>query len=231
MSLVDNATPHKAKDYDGVIRATIPFYDLMQSETMDLIETLKPDVACWLDTGCGTGHLVEMALPRFPDALFIMADPSEAMLAEAKRRFANIAPERLKFLPPIGSAAIAADILPCPPQVITAVLCHHYLDEPGRQRAVRSCFKVLARAGVFVQFENIDFEESLLNQNALERWAKYQKDQGRPPAQVESHVRRFGTGYFPITIDEHLELLRRTGFATAGMFWLSHMQAGFYAVK
>ncbi|MGC9195422.1 MAG: class I SAM-dependent methyltransferase [Syntrophobacteraceae bacterium] len=231
MSSVDNATPHMAKDYDGVIGATIPFYDLMQSETMDLIKTLRPDVACWLDTGCGTGHLVEMALPRFPDTLFIMADPSQAMLAEAKKRFANTASERLRFLPPIGSAAIAADILPLAPQVITAILCHHYLDGAGRQRAVRSCCEVLAPGGVFVQFENIDFGESSLNQKALERWAKYQKDRGRPPAQVESHVKRFGTEYFPITIAEHLDLLSRAGFATAGMFWLTHMQAGFYAVK
>jgi tRNA (cmo5U34)-methyltransferase len=231
MSQTDNSTPHRAADYDRVIRATIPFYELMQRETLDLIKSLKPDVACWLDTGCGTGRLVEMALPQFPGTLFIMADPSEAMLAEAKKRFINIPSERLKFLPPVGSAAIAQNDLPLAPQVITAVLCHHYLDGAGRESAVRSCRELLAQGGVFVQFENIDFADPVLNRNALARWGKYQVDQGRAPALVDSHLKRFGTGYFPITIESHLELLRRAGFSTAGMFWLSHMQAGFYAVK
>jgi len=32
-------------------------------------------------------------------------------------------------------------------------------------------------------------------------------------------------------VDEHLGLLRRAGFRNVDLFWLSHMQAGFYAVK
>jgi tRNA (cmo5U34)-methyltransferase len=32
-------------------------------------------------------------------------------------------------------------------------------------------------------------------------------------------------------VPEHLALLRETGFKTVELFWKSHMQAGFYAVK
>ena len=231
MSRSDNSTPHAAEDYNRAVRATIPFYDLIQRETIDLVKSLRHDVTCWLDTGCGTGCLVEMALPQFPNTHFVMADPSEAMLAEARKRFENISSHRLRFLPPMGSAGIAGCSPRFVPQVITAILCHHYLDAAGRERAVHSCREALAEGGVFVQFENIDFGESALNQRALARWGKYQEDQGKPRAAVESHMKRFGVGYFPITIDEHLRLLRRAGFSVAGMFWLSHMQAGFYAVK
>ncbi|MGD0231966.1 MAG: hypothetical protein ABSC19_16690 [Syntrophorhabdales bacterium] len=48
---------------------------------------------------------------------------------------------------------------------------------------------------------------------------------------MDEHRSRFGKSYFPITIAEHLELLRATGFSTVEIFWLSHMQAGFYAIK
>lgn len=42
---------------------------------------------------------------------------------------------------------------------------------------------------------------------------------------------RFKHKYFPITIGEHLNLLKRVGFRVAELFWLSYMQAGFYAIK
>jgi len=40
----------------------------------------------WLDTGCGTGNLVELALKAFPDTRFILADPTEKMLHAAVAR-------------------------------------------------------------------------------------------------------------------------------------------------
>ncbi len=59
----------------------------------------------------------------------------------------------------------------------------------------------------------------------------FQLEQGRPPSVVDDHAKRFGKEYFPITLDEHYELLRRTGFRNVSLFWLSYMQAGFYAIK
>jgi tRNA (cmo5U34)-methyltransferase len=37
--------------------------------------------------------------------------------------------------------------------------------------------------------------------------------------------------YFPITVEEHLDLLRNCGFGAVEMFWYSYMQAGFYCIK
>jgi tRNA (cmo5U34)-methyltransferase len=48
---------------------------------------------------------------------------------------------------------------------------------------------------------------------------------------AEKHAARFNSEYFPVTVQEHLTLLRETGFKTAELFWKSHMQAGFYAIK
>jgi tRNA (cmo5U34)-methyltransferase len=48
---------------------------------------------------------------------------------------------------------------------------------------------------------------------------------------VEQHLARFDTEYLPITVSEHLQLLRNCGFRTGQLLWYSHMQAGFYAIK
>ena len=105
----DNATPHSAAEYDEVVRRTIPYYDLLHEETLDLVETLRPEPRVWLDTGCGTGSLAKRILERFPDCRLILADPSEKMLAQAHARLADAPPERLTILPPIGSQDLRWD--------------------------------------------------------------------------------------------------------------------------
>ena len=93
----DNTTPHKAAEYDKAVRQTIPFYEAIQSQVVDLVRTIKPEASCWLDTGCGTGYLVEIAVPYFPQTSFILTDPSEPMLKQARIRFKAWAENRIKF--------------------------------------------------------------------------------------------------------------------------------------
>ena len=93
MKQSDNTTPYKACEYDKNVRQTIPFYELFHAETIDIVKSLKPQTKIWLDTGCGTGYLVESALTHFPQTFFILADPAEGMLIEAKKRLQRILSE------------------------------------------------------------------------------------------------------------------------------------------
>ena len=231
MSRSDNATPHGAANYDELVRVTIPYYEAIQREAIELVLSVKPDPACWLDTGCGTGYLVEQALPLFPDTQFILADPSEAMLHEARKRLAGPAAGRVTCLPPAGTEDLH---LPEPGmriQVVTALMCHHYLDAAGRERAVRFCSDALEEGGLFIAFENIDFGSEEANRLALDRWNRHQAAHGAAGSDVTEHRARFRTRYFPVRVEDHLRLLRDAGFRTAELFWLSVMQAGFFGIK
>jgi tRNA (cmo5U34)-methyltransferase len=229
MNAPDNKTPHSASEYDQKVRQTIPFYEAIHQEILSLVMAVKPDVTRWLDTGCGTGYLVELALPLFPDTQFLLADPSEAMLAQARERLTG--ETRIRLLQPVGSEGVAAQVEASGCQVVTAVQCHHYLRPPEREQAVRACFDALEDGGLFVTTENITFSTGAAAQIGMERWRHWQEDAGRPPAAVADHLKRFGTEYFPITADKHLGLLKKIGFKVAEIFWLSQMQAGFYAIK
>ena len=88
-----NATPFIPEVYDAAVRQVMPFYDTIHSEAIDLVRTVKPDVKQWLDTGCGTGNLVEKALPFFSETTFILADPNVPMLRQAERPFENFTTE------------------------------------------------------------------------------------------------------------------------------------------
>lgn len=227
----DNTTPHQAADYDRAVRQTIPFYEAIQQQAIDLVRTVKPDPACWLDTGCGTGYLVAQALPLFPRTRFVLADPSEAMLEQARARFAGVPPERVTLLPPKPTAGLLAYRNEIAPQVITAILCHHYLQADQRAEAARVCYEMLESGGVFITFENVEPRTPEGTRVGLERWGRYQRDQGRSPETVEGHLRRFKTEYFPIPVVEHVALLEAVGFRAVELLWFTYMQAGLYAFK
>ena len=231
MAQSDNATPHQAAVYDQAVRQTIPHYETMHREALDLVRTIQPDVCQWLDTGAGTGYMVELALAQFPRSQFALADPAEAMLERARLRLATSLGARVTILPATPSERIATVYRGLPPQVITAMLCHHYLPPDGRRQAVRACHDVLAEGGLFISFENIAPSTETGVALGLERWMRFQREQGRPADVVEEHRRRYGIKHFPIDVEAHLRLLREVGFAAVELFWFSQMQAGFFAVK
>lgn len=227
----DNTTAHKAADYDRQVQQTIPFYALLHNETIDLVRTVNPQPATWLDTGAGTGALVEAALPLFPATQFLLADPSEGMLAEARQRFAGQPEKRIRVLPAMDSLELPNYQPTLCPTVMTAIMSHHYLQPFERREAVQACYNLLTPGGLFVAFENIDRDTLDGRQIGLERWKRFQIAQGRSPEVATQHLARFNTEYFPITISTHLALLKETGFQVVELFWHSQMQAGFYALK
>ena len=56
----------------------------------------------------------------------------------------------------------------------------------------------------------------------------YQIRSQKSSKEAESHINRYGSEYFLITIEEHMELLRGR---TAELIWMSGMQAGFMGVN
>ena len=217
--------------YDDVVRQIMPFYDIIQSEIVDIVRTVKPDVTQWLDTGCGTGNMVEMALPFFPDTTFLLTDPNEPMLKRAVERLKAFPEKRARFLTPTPSEGLLAHKDTLKPQVITAILCHHYYTKEQRRTATAVCYRLLDAGGVFISVENIMPDSVQGTQLGLERWKRFQIEHGRTSVMAEKHAARFNSEFFPITVDEHLKLLKETGFRTVEIFWKSHMQAGFYAIK
>jgi len=227
----DNRSAHPADRYDALVRQVIPFYDAIHDETLDVVRTAVGEPEVWIDTGAGTGALVVRALPQFPDTRFVVADPAEPMLAQARLRFRGALSERVAVLPAVASDGLGAVRPRLRAQAVTALMCHHYLEPAGRVAAVRGCHEVLEPGGVLVVFENVEPDSSRGRELGLSRWGDFQLAQGRTPDEVEKHLARFGTELKPIRVAEHLDLLIAIGFRTVELFWRAHMQAGFYAVK
>ncbi|MDP4183416.1 MAG: class I SAM-dependent methyltransferase [Bacillota bacterium] len=225
----DNKSAHMADEYDKKIKGTIPNYDLLHSETINLVKSINPNPKIWLDTGCGTGNFLLLASRTFSATEFALADPSNPMIEIAKEKLSEFGAIKVKTIEKASTQDITIEDNCF--DVITAIQAHHYLDRDGRKTATENCYRMLKTGGVFVAFENIrplTDEGVRIGKN---RWKKFQMESGKTEEEAQKHVDRFGIEFFPITIIEYIELLRKTGFSSVELFWYSYMQAGFYAIK
>ncbi len=226
----EKKTPHLPEDYDTKISSVLPYYSSFHKETINLVRSLLKTPDVWMDTGCGTGTFVENAMQHFPDTKFLLLDPSESMLRLAREKITSCTFERVEILKASATQDFTMELNERP-DVITAIQCHHYLSRENRAKAVRKCYELLENGGIFITFENISpFTEEGISVGKR-YWGEFQSEHGRSKGEIENHLERFGTEYFPITVEEHLKLLRKTGFMTIEIFWYSYMQAGFYCIK
>ena len=223
--MTDNKSAFAVNQYDENVRKVIPFYDEIYEQIFSVINAHCGDKPlAVLDSGCGTGNFGVMALERQNLSELVLCDPSEKMLANARKKLNNqackyhcIGSEKLDFENRFD--------------VVTAIQSHHYFDRATRVAAVRNCFKALKSGGIFICFENTAPFSETGKELMLKRLETYEIQAGRTPEEVKSHSARYDREFFPITIKEHLELLEKTGFSAAELFWHSYMQSGFYAIK
>ena len=223
-SMSDNKAAYNSEIYDARIASVLPYYREYHAQVIDLVRALNLESPRWLDTGCGTGTLAARALEEIPGARLTLSDPSEAMLGVARQKLSG---RDVRFF------GIPSQELPFDGEfdIVTAIQCHHYFRPKEREAAVRRCRRALREGGIFVTFENIQMNSPESEALALRRWSKFLSDHGASPEEIQMHIARRGTEVFPITIEEHLALLKKCGFRSVNLLWVSYLQAGFWAVK
>ena len=117
----DNSTPMPAKEYDRNINMTIPYYSEFYYQTLDVVEQCGFTEINWLDLGCGTGSLEEYVFQRYPNAGFVLADPSEKMLEQARIKLRN---KPAEYICCTSDSISFSERF----EVITAIQSHHYMS-------------------------------------------------------------------------------------------------------
>lgn len=220
----DNTTPMSAGAYDKEINNTIPYYSEFYNQTFDVIEQCDYKELHWLDLGCGTGSLEKLAIKRFSNPQFVLVDPSEKMLEKAKEKLKD---QNIQY---ICGNSVSIDF-DSAFDVVTAIQSHHYMHEDERKKATENVYKSLKKGGIFISFENVVPEDTEIKEMELLRWGRYQQRHGKTEAETKAHNARCGVNYFPLTVPEHIRLLKQTGFQHVHVFWYSYMQMGIYGVK
>ena len=220
----DNKSAHNSSVYDDRITSVLPYYREYHAQIIDLVDKLDIPNPNWLDTGCGTGTLAARVFEMRDDVRFTLADPSVGMLEKAKEKLSG---RDVAFINQSSLEISFTDEY----DIVTAVQSHHYLQKDERKRAVKNCYEALKESGLFVTFENICMSDPKSDEIAMRRWVAFLEEHGNTPEEVQVQKDRRGVETLPITIEEHINLLRDCGFRSVDMLWTSYLQAGFWAIK
>ena len=222
--MIDNTSAFHSSEYDIKIRQTFPYYEDFFDQVVELVKTVHAEPVNWLDVGCGTGMMGTVAFAKIPLQRFVFMDSSEAMIRKVQERFhfpnAEFSVCDVRDLRSVNEF-----------EVITAIQVFHFLQNEERRAVLKQCCTALKENGLFVSFENIAPFTKIGKRVCLEKWRRFQIEQGKSPEETETHISRYGKDYFPITIEEHLNLLRECGFSAVELLWFSNTQAGFWAIK
>lgn len=221
---INETIPFNIQEYDKKIIQTIPYYEEFYKQISDVTETYFDHKLKWLDIGCGTGKTVQSAVKKSKIEKIVFCDSSEKMINIVKERFSLMNAEF--YIQDIRNMEFHETF-----DVITAIQVNHYLNLEERKTVIKKCYDFLKCNGMFITFENFaPFTEKGKNLY-LDRWKKYQKTKGKTDNECNEHIDRYGKNYFPITISEHINVMKECGFDTVEVLWVSGMQVGLIGIR
>lgn len=219
-----NTSAFSSKEYDRKIKQTLPYYDEFYYQVIELVKVFYSSPIKWLDIGCGTGKMGSVALKDIELEKFVFCDSSEEMIRIAEEHFCF--PNTECSICDVRNLRYVDEF-----DVITAIQVNHYLQIEERKTALKKYYKALKENGLFISFENFSPFTEIGRIVYLEKWKRYQLEQGKSLEESKKHIERYGKDYFPITLEEQLTLMRNCGFRAVEILWLSNMQVGIWGVK
>ena len=220
--LSDNISDFNAIEYDEKIKKTLPYYEEFYKQVVDIVNIQFHRPMTWLDIGCGTGKMEEVAFESCNIEKLVACDISGKMIEIVKNRFEKI---------PCITASIFDLCDNMQFDVVTAIQVFHYLQKQERLEAIKKCYTLLKPNGIFITFENFAPNSECGKYLFLERWKSFQLSQRKSSEETDEHSGRYGKEYFPITIPEHLKIMKQCGFANSEILWVSNMQVGLLGIK
>ena len=200
-----------AQGYDAVRRNLMPCFDGFYASALDAIAdwagaraSAALDV---LDLSAGTGLFSAMVLGRLPEARIHLIDVSDAMLAQARQRFAA-AGARVSF----EVSDYTQESLGGPWDLVISALSIHHLDDGAKRALFARVFEALRPAGLFVNAEQVLGPTPAAEARYRRLWDEQVLGSGVDRAEYERAVERMRHDRCA-TLADQLEWMRAAGFA------------------
>lgn len=201
-----------AQGYDAVRRNLVPCFDGFYGSALDVIgdwagartfATLEV-----LDLGAGTGLFSAMVLGRLPHARLHLVDVSDAMLAQARQRFAGAAGSNVSF----EMRDYTQGSLGGPWDLVISALSIHHLDDGAKRSLFARVFEALRPAGLFVNAEQVLGPTPAAEARYRRLWDGQVLGSGLDRLEYERAVDRMRHDRCA-TLTDQLEWMRAAGFA------------------
>jgi tRNA (cmo5U34)-methyltransferase len=197
-----------AAGYDALRRRLIPCFDPFYQATLDLIKEHWPtgrsrvDV---LDLGAGTGLLSAFVFARHPEARIRLIDASEAMLEQARRRFAGRHDAEYR------RADLVRDALGGPWDLVVSALAIHHLEDAAKRDLFKRIHRALASGGLFVNAEQVLGPTPAIEARYHRIWLESVRRAGTPESDIDRTLERMSFDRCA-TVEDQMLWMREAGF-------------------
>ncbi|MCC6391653.1 MAG: class I SAM-dependent methyltransferase [Bryobacterales bacterium] len=209
LRLLSPAPEHR--EYDGIIRAYIPYYEESRAVQLDLLAAADiPAHARIVDLGGGTGSLAQAILERFPSSSVLVRDIDPEMLTLARTRLAPFA-HRVEL-----SRGSFADPLPSADAVLCAFALHHIPALERKAEAYQRIRHALRPGGVFL---NTDAVSGPLWPSLREQWAVFMAGMGFTLEQAYGNLDSWAAEDTCFSVHQEFSAMMQGGFESPECFW------------
>jgi tRNA (cmo5U34)-methyltransferase len=214
-----------AASYDSLRRALVPCFDGFYGNVIDLIADKGHSSATRiLDIGAGTGLVSALIRQKWPNVALHLLDGSQAMLDEARRRFAG------DPLVSYTQADMTQAALNGPWDIIVSALAIHHLDDAEKRALFRRVYDALQPGGWFINAEQVSAPSKAGRIRDRRIWAEQAQNLGATQADIDAAEQRMRHDRCA-TLDDQLAWLRETGFTDVDCTFKAWQFAVFLAVR
>ncbi|HEY6168760.1 MAG TPA: carboxy-S-adenosyl-L-methionine synthase CmoA [Verrucomicrobiae bacterium] len=218
-----------ASVFDDMLDRSVPFYGEIQRMIGEMAADFAAPGTNVYDLGCSTGTtLINLDRCVPADIKFIGIDNSEEMLKRCRTKFSEHGVERpVELLCADLNQGVRIENA----SMVLMVLTLQFIRPLYRDHLVRSLYDGLNENGCLILVEKVLGEDSLFNRLFIKYYYDLKKRHGYSEMEISQKREALENVLVPYKALENREMLLRTGFRYADVFFKWYNFSGIVAVK
>ncbi|ASM34695.1 methyltransferase [Campylobacter sputorum subsp. bubulus] len=192
--------------FDDMISRSVPYYEISQSLSVDILSKILKENAVVCDLGCSTASTLLKLYDLRKDLIFYGYDNAPKMLEIAKNK--SIA---------YGAKIVfkECDILDCEFVKSDAFILNYtlqFIRPIKRDEFIKKLYNNLNDDGVLLFSEKLVFEDKKFTKNIIEIYEDYKEKQGYSKFEISQKREALENVLIPYTQEENYQMVKNAGF-------------------
>jgi tRNA (cmo5U34)-methyltransferase len=223
---IDEAFNATVDYYDDWMMRALPNYVDLFGTAVELMP-FEPGASIQvLDLGAGTGLFSKHVLKKYPQASFVLYDLAEKMLAVARERFDDHAPQ-FKYV--VGDYRQLQGMEEY--DLVISSLSIHHLSDMEKQALFDSIYQVLRKGGRFLNIDQIRGETQYLRDLYWNHWLAQVRREGFSEERIQESIDRRVPYDREALLEDQLRWLKDSGFVNVDCVYKNFFVGVFLAIK
>ncbi|MBA2407555.1 MAG: carboxy-S-adenosyl-L-methionine synthase CmoA [Chitinophagales bacterium] len=215
--------------FDDMVSRSVPFYEEMQRMMAEMAKDFAVENTNVYDLGCSTGTTLLGLDPELSEKVrFVGIDNSEEMVQQCRQNF-----DKAGITRPfeIIASDLNKGILIENASVVVMCLTLQFIRPLYREQLVADICRQINENGCFIMVEKVLGEDSLLNRLFIKYYYDMKRRHHYSEMEISQKREALENVLIPYRLSENIELLHRSGFRYAEVFFKWYNFAGLIAVK